>query len=143
LKPSAETYRIQDTHGKSQLDLIIQIYDGAIAAYRAAAECYRREDYEAGYQQIEKGKNFVVHLYTTLDSDQGGQVAENLSKLYSFVVAQTSVVEATKDLSEIDDIITVLTNLRDGWSALRQQESKEPAVASDAGPSGDGFTTSG
>jgi len=143
VKSSAETYRVQDTHGKSQLDLIIQVYDGAIAAYRAAAECYRKEDYQAGYRQIEKGKNFVVHLYTTLDNDQGGQVADNLAKLYSFIVAQTSVVEATKDLSEIDDIITVLTNLRDGWSALKQQEVKDSAVAAEVTPSSDGFTTSG
>jgi flagellar protein FliS len=143
LNQSADSYRVQDTHGKSQLDLIIQVYNGAIAAYRAAAECYRNEDYETGYEQMEKGKNFVVHLYTTLDSDKGGGVAENLGKLYSFIVSQTDVVEATKDLSEIDDIITVLTDLREGWSALKQQEPKNAPPAAVGTPSGDGFATSG
>ena len=30
------TYRTMETHGKSQLDLILQVYNGAILAYETA-----------------------------------------------------------------------------------------------------------
>ena len=30
------TYHTIETHGKSQFELIIKVYDGAIAAYRSA-----------------------------------------------------------------------------------------------------------
>lgn len=143
MKTTAETYRIQETHGKSQLELILKVYDGALAAYRAARECYCREDYTAGYAEMEKGKKFVVHLHTTLDAERGGEVAENLGRLYSFVVAETSVVEATKDLSEIDDIITVLMNLREGWSSLEQQDAKKHKGALGNAPSIDSLSISG
>ena len=140
---SLKSYEAVDTLGKSQVELIIKVYDGAIAAYRAAAECYREEEYQTGYEHLEKAKAFVVHLYTTLDNEQGGEIAENLGKLYSFIVNQTNVVEATKDLSDIDDIISVLTNLRAGWSELKQQEAKTaPAAATEPIPGG-GFVTSG
>ncbi len=138
-----KSYETVDTLGKSQVELIIKVYDGAIAAYRAAADCYRKEEYQTGYEHLEKAKKFVVHLYTTLDNEQGGEIADNLSKLYSFIVNQTNVVEATKDLSDIDDIINVLTNLRAGWSELKQQEVKTaPAAPAEPIPSG-GFATSG
>jgi len=117
------TYRAVDTHGKSQLELILQVYDGALAAYREAAQCYEKQDLNAGYESLEKAKRFVVHLYTTLDPEKGGEIAEQLGKLYAYVVNQTNVAEATKDLSRIDDIISVLENLRLGWAGLKEQET--------------------
>jgi flagellar protein FliS len=117
------TYRAVDTHGKSQLELILQVYDGALSAYREAARCYEKQDLSAGYESLEKAKRFVVHLYTTLDPEKGGEIAEQLGKLYAYVVNQTNVVEATKDLSLIDDIISVLENLRLGWAGLKEQET--------------------
>ena len=138
-----KSYETVDTLGKSQVELVIKVYDGAIAAYRAGAECYRKEEYLTGYEHLEKAKTFVVHLYTTLDNEKGGAIADNLSKLYSFIVNQTNVVEATKDLSDINDIIGVLTNLRAGWSELKQQEAKTaPAAATEPIPGG-GFAASG
>ena len=140
---SLKSYETVDTLGKSQVELVIKVYDGAIAAYRAAAECYRKEEYQTGYDHLEKAKTFVVHLYTTLDNEQGGVIADNLGKLYSFIVNQTNVIEATKDLSDIDDIINVLTNLRAGWSELKQQEAKTAPTAATERIPGGGFATSG
>ena len=111
--------------GKSQLELIIQVYDGAIAAFRDAKKAYGDGDNEKGYQQLEKAKRFVTHLYTTLDPEKGGEIAERLAKLYAFVINQTNVVQATKDLSQIDDNITVLQNLRLGWMGLKEQQDTE------------------
>lgn len=117
-------YRKAETLGKSQLDLIIQVYDGAIAAFRAAAKFYQVKDYRAGSEQLEKAKRCVTYLYTTLNPEAGGTIAENLGKLYAFIINQTNVAQATKDLSVIDDNITVLDNVRLGWLGLKQQAAK-------------------
>jgi flagellar protein FliS len=129
------TYRKVETLGKSQLDLIIQVYDGTLAAFRAAANFYKSDDHQAGYQQLQKAKRFVTHLYTTLDPETGGEIAENLGKLYAFIINQTNVAEATKDLSVIDDNISILDNVRLGWLELKQQKTdtatKAPHPAAD------------
>ena len=111
--------------GKSQLELIIQVYDGAIAALKDGQKAYQGGDNEKGYQQLEKARRFVPHLYTTLDPEKGGEIAERLAKLYAFVINQTNVVQATKDSSQIDDNITVLRNLRLGWVGLKEQQDTE------------------
>ncbi len=116
------TYRKVETLGKSQLDLIIQVYDGALAAFRAARNAYEANDAEEGYQQLQKAKRFVTHLYTTLNPEQGGEIAENLGKLYTFILNQVSVAEATKDLTIIDDNINILNNVRLGWVELKRRE---------------------
>ena len=133
-------YQRTETLGKSQLDLILQVYDGAIAAYSAAKEAYEQNEYDVGYDHMERARRFITHLYTTLDPEKGGEVAENLAKLYAFVITQTDVAESTKNLSVIESSIEVLTNLRDGWRQLKSQEnaskqdtSENRVAESDAG----------
>ncbi len=143
---SISSYRTVDTHGRSQLDLILQVYDGAIAAYQQASECYKTEQLAEGRRQMERAKRFVVHLYTSLNPEKGGVIAENLGKIYAFVVQETDVATATKDTGKIDDIINILDNLRQGWRGLKEQEASrsgpaEPASETEPQPAGS-FSTS-
>lgn len=143
---SVSSYRTIDTHGKSQLDLVLQVYDGAIAAYYRAGEHFEGQQFTEGREQMERAKRFVVHLYTTLNPEEGGEIAENLGKIYAYVVQETDVATATKDTGKIDDIISVLDNLRQGWRGLKEQEMSgstptEPTSKNEAQPVG-GFSTS-
>ncbi len=139
-----DTYRTMDTIGMSQLELILKVYDGLLGAYRAASEACRRKDTAAAFDQLEKAKRFVTHLYTTLDFEKGGQIAEQLGKLYAFALNQTNMVQATKDLEQIDEIIHIFENLRGGWSGLKEQQGPQgKQTASETTPTiGDGFTVS-
>ncbi|HWR82325.1 MAG TPA: flagellar export chaperone FliS [Candidatus Deferrimicrobium sp.] len=126
------TYRTAETLGKSQLDLIVQVYDGAITAFRAAAERYRSGDYRKGYEELQKARRLVTHLYTTLNPQAGGGIADNLGNLYAFVLNQTSVAEATKDLRILDDNIGILNNVRVAW--LKLQDREHEVSPTPAGP---------
>lgn len=121
------SYKSADTIGKSQIDLILQVYDGAIGSLKSAREAYEGDRLTDGREQMEKAKRFVTHLYTTLNMEKGGEVAENLGKLYAYVISQSYVVQATKDLEMIDDMVTVLDNLRGGWRGLKDQQTETAA----------------
>lgn len=125
-------YRTADTMGKSQIDLILMVYEGALKALRTAIAKYQDNDAEAGYEQLQQAKRFVTHLYTTLDKDKGGEVAENLAKMYVWVISQVCVIEATKDIEQIQACIKVMDNLRSGWADLKVQQAGE--TTSDAAP---------
>ena len=141
MEGNVKAYQTSDTLGKSQIDLVIKVYDGALAAFRQAKAEFSNEKAENGRQEIDKAKKFITHLYTTLDMEKGGEIAEQLSKLYSFVLNQTNIIEATKDLKMIDDNIVVLDNLRQGWIALKDQV-KTANKESQPVKSSDSFTTS-
>ena len=128
------TYRTVDTLGKSQLDLIIQVYDGAIKAFRAAIKAYQDNDCNTGYTQLERAKRFVTHLYTTLDAKAGGEIAEKLAMLYVYIINQATLAESTKDLAVIDDNITMLDNVRQGWLTLKRRDAKAAAVSEQVSP---------
>lgn len=134
-------YRQVDTVGKSQIDLILQVYTGALQAFAAGREQYGQQDFDRGYEEMEKARKFIVHLYTTLDFENGGEVAENLGKLYVFLMNQMDVIEATKDLDKIDSCTKILHNLRQGWLDLKQQ-SATPRQAAPVAQTSGSFVTS-
>ena len=145
---SLKTYLTVNTEGKSQVELVLQVYDGAIKEYRQAIEFIKQEDHLKVRDTLDKAKKFVVHLYTTLDPENGGEVAENLSKLYTYVICQTEVATATKDIQIVDDIVTILGNLRDGWNDLAEQERKKvqktpPTPVAAESVTANSFVTSG
>ncbi|MCX6835149.1 MAG: flagellar export chaperone FliS [candidate division Zixibacteria bacterium] len=127
-----EAYRYADTMGKSPLDLIITVYDGAIKALRTAAEHYNNKKNQNGYDEIQKAKRMITHLYSTLDTERGGQVAANLGKMYSWAIAQLSVTEATKDIEQIEAVAAALNNLRSGWVELKARQGVATKAAAGA-----------
>ncbi|MEW6049849.1 MAG: flagellar export chaperone FliS [Candidatus Zixiibacteriota bacterium] len=139
-----DTYKTIDTLGKSQLDLIIQVYDGALRSFERARTCYQTQDTESGYQELERAKRFLMHLYTTLDFERGGEVADRLGHLYAFTLNQINLVEATHDLKQLDKNVAVMRNLRDGWAGLKRQlpETEEGQSVSESMASAGQFEAS-
>ena len=136
MKDNLKAYESTSTLGLSQLELILKVYDGAIAAFTEAAELYSKNDLNAGYEKMERAKKFVTHLYTTLDPDNGGEIAERLGKIYAFMLSQTDIVQATKDLQIIDDNISVLKNIREGWQGLKEQQKNGAGNKAESGSNG-------
>ncbi|PWB71592.1 hypothetical protein C3F09_07670 [candidate division GN15 bacterium] len=132
MKKKLSTYQQVDTEGKSQLELVIKVFDGALQALSTASAAYAEEDYQAGYRDLEKVRRFVVHLYSTLDFVKGGDVADRLGKLYVHLMSEIDLIEGTKNRARIDSCAKVLRNLREGWVGLRPPASPVP-VAPEAG----------
>jgi len=133
MKSNHQAYRENDILGKSPLDLVLQVYDGAISAFSGARSHYDAGHFDEGYEDLQKAKKFLTHLYTTLDFEQGGEVAQNLGSLYAFVISQTNVIEGSKDPKQIDSNIQILRNLRSGWADLKAHvgESRQRRTEAD------------
>ncbi|MBK7141051.1 MAG: flagellar protein FliS [bacterium] len=134
MKEQINTYRQVDTAGKSQIDLILQVYSGAIQGLKTGRELYAAGKLNEGYEQVEKARKCIVHLYTTLDFEQGGEVASNLGQLYTFMMGELDLIEATKDLTKLDSCLRVMDNLRQGWEQLKQDRRTTKPVTEQMEP---------
>lgn len=117
-----KNYLTVDTLGKSKLELVVRVYDGAVQNLQMALDAYGQEKWQIGYDYLEKAKKFMVHLYTTLDEEKGGDIANKLAQLYAFIIEQINFVQATKELSKIEDSKTALNNIREAWVQLAEKE---------------------
>ena len=125
------SYKKVDTFGKSGLELVVMVYDGAIASLSQAADFYEKKDNQTGFDAIEKAKRFVVHLYTTLDEEKGGEIAANLASIYAYLTERMNFIQSTKDIAAIDNAIAMLRNIREGWVQLSQQVRNKPELSPD------------
>lgn len=138
-----QAYQTTTILGKSQLDLVIQVYDGIIKAFAEAKSALEKNNNSRAYEQLERAKKFLTHLYTTLNTEQGGDIAEKLGEMYAYVINQINVIEAVKDPGQIDDNMTIINNLRMGWIDLKNQLAEQKtADAAVAQPAASGFATS-
>ena len=136
MNENLKAYESTSTLGLSQVDLILKVYDGAIAAFTEASELYSNNELIAGYEKMERAKKLVTHLYTTLDPENGGEIAERLGKIYAFILNQSDIAQATKDLKIIDDNISVLKNVREGWQGLKEQQKNGAGNKAETGNNG-------
>lgn len=107
--------------------LVVTLYDETIGSLRAAIEAIRRKDIEARCNAVSVASELLATLYLCLDHEQGGEVAENLGRLYSFLIPRLQRINLYDDVETAEDAIRLLMPLRDSWHQLdRQLESGSP-----------------
>jgi len=124
MNQALSSYQKMQISGMSQKDLIVLLYSGAIKFLNKAKECLGNKKSVEFSDAIERTHRIIYHLYSTLDFDQGGEIAQNLGALYTFIIGQLYVVNSTKNISIVDDLIVILNDLKEGWQALEVDNIK-------------------
>lgn len=127
MKSGCNAYQTTKTMGMSQLDLILAVYSGTIGYLKQAKKAFQDGNLEAGRTACDRARKCVVHLYTTLDMDKGKEIAGYLGNLYAYVIEQLDLAVASKAAERFDDMIGVLTNLKEGWEGLKDNNKTDPA----------------
>jgi len=118
MRQAVANYQKNQVAGMNQKDLIVMLYTGAIKFLDQAREELDNNKTDAFADRVERVHRIVYHLYTTLDFDSGGEIAEKLGSLYSFLISQLYVLNSTRNESIITDVKDILINLKEGWQNL-------------------------
>jgi flagellar protein FliS len=71
---------------------------------------------------IGKAIGIVNGLNNSLNMDEGGEIAGNLSQLYDFIIMKVTEANLKNDTQAIDDAVAVLRTLKEGWDAIPQDK---------------------
>ena len=88
MNQALSSYQKNQISGMSQKDLIVMLYSGAIKFINQAKEHLTESSSEKYSDAIERAHRIVYHLYSTLDFEQGGEIASRLGALYTFIIGQ-------------------------------------------------------
>jgi flagellar protein FliS len=122
-------YRRTQVQSASPLELVVMLYDGALASMHVARAAIERRDIPARRDALAKVLAIVNELQSTLNLEQGGAVAAELDDLYAFVNARLLLAASQNAVAPLDDAIRVFAPLRDAWATVASQ----PAAAHPAG----------
>ena len=101
--------------------LIVMLYDEAIAGLRATIAAIQSGDIEARCNATSRVTEIVSHLYLALDMEQGGEIAENLGRIYNLIIFQMPQVNFNNDAPMVAQMINLLLPLRNAWVDLDER----------------------
>jgi flagellar protein FliS len=121
----AVAYQHTSVQSSSPLELVVLLYDGALRHLVAAKDATLRHDLIARRDAFSKAMAIITELQSTLNLEDGGQVAVSLDALYTYMTGKLIESTANKDVAGIEEVEKLLRPLREAWSTI----AAEPAAA--------------
>ncbi|BAI80064.1 flagellar protein FliS [Deferribacter desulfuricans SSM1] len=124
MKNPIKTYLKNEIEGATKGKLVLLLYDGTIKYMKLACKYIDEKNIPEAHMNIVKAENIIYELMSTLNMEEGGEIAENLLKLYDFMVYQLIMANKDKDKSKIESVIKLMMVLREGWKQIVEKEEK-------------------
>jgi flagellar protein FliS len=109
--------------------LVVMLYDGAIRFLGQAAVAMRAGNSRVFLDRVQRGEAIIRELNVTLNMRAGGEVSERLRAIYQFCGLHLTAATAERDPRKIDDVVRLLSELREAW---QQIAANPPAAAAAA-----------
>lgn len=113
--------------------LIVMLYDGAIKFLTIAIEKLETGDAYGANSNLIKGKSIVAELLASLNMEQGGDIALNLQRLYTYIFNELIDANLNKDVARVQRVIELLKELREGWKTIPAAGKTAPAPGDSPG----------
>ncbi len=111
-------YRSNEVLTASKKKLVIMLYDGAAKNLKLAKLAMEDKKIDRVNSMIIKTQNILVELMSTLNFEDGGEVANNLMSLYEYMYQKTIRANIDKNSEILDEVIGYLEELSDTWSQI-------------------------
>lgn len=103
----------------SPQQLIVMLYDGALAAIGAAQQHLRVKNIRGKCEAISKATDIVDRgLKASLDMNVGGDLAQHLSDLYDYMVRRLVHANMKNDAAALEEVRQLLLQLAESWRTL-------------------------
>lgn len=111
-------YQTNQIATASPKKLLIMLYDGAIKNLRLAELSLNEKNLENVNKYLTKTQDIITEFMTTLNFEDGGEVAQNLYQLYEYMDYRLIRANIDKDIEPIKEIKKYLEELRDTWMKI-------------------------
>jgi flagellar protein FliS len=96
--------------------LVTMLYDRLLQGIvRARDIIVSGGDLATVHSELVLGQRILVELQVTLDRERGGELADNLARLYEYCTERLLAANLSKDAAELDDAEGVVREIREAW----------------------------
>lgn len=128
----AARYRQSQVETASPAQLLLMLYDGAIRFLTIAREKMATGEIEPRHTNLLKTQSIIAELLSSLNMRKGGDLAVNLQRVYTYMLQQLVEANLRDDPKPIDNVLTMLCDLRDSWAVVAQQTLSQGNGAANA-----------
>jgi flagellar protein FliS len=120
-----QAYQSNSVFTATPEQLVVMLYDGALRFGRRALGAWAAGDKPGATQAVGRVTAIVHELNATLDMEKGGEIAENLRSIYTFLSGYLVESVTQQDPAKLRRALDMLMELREAFS----QASKKAAAA--------------
>jgi flagellar protein FliS len=107
--------------------VVLLLFDGAMRFLRQAQRGLERKDAAQFAQSVSRAHAIIAELSESLDHEMGGAIADNLARLYGFMLGHLTQGLIARSAGHLEDVLKILHTLRDGFEgavAAHRRESR-------------------
>ena len=144
-QPSAQHYRAYANAAMTvgKVRQVVMLYDGAIRFVQQAVEAIGKGDFETRYNQLLKTSEILVGLQSSLDFEQGGDIAKILYDYYASMDARLFTVHRSNDVKTCEAVIKELKMMRNAWDEIDRNNARQAAQSAEQSRSSAPVATAG
>ena len=129
---ATEAFRSEVTRARPTR-VVVMLYNEAIASLSAAIEAMENNEIEERCSRLNVTTEIIGTLHMGLDMENGGEIADQLGRLYRFMLAQMIGINIRSDAEGAKKIVEVLSPLRDAWEEVdRRMTDGDDSAAMEA-----------
>ena len=118
---ASDQYLTQRVMGASPEQLVALLLEGAQRFLAQATQALTRKDYPAKGSAINRVTSIVEELSVHLDVENGGDLAQNLLRLYDWWGREILEASARLDAARLERVSRQMGDLRQSWEQSQQQ----------------------
>ena len=107
-------------------ELVLQLMDGAYDQIRIARGHMERKEAAAKGEAIRRATGMLDGLRASLDHERGGDIADNLDKLYDYMNRRLVEANAGDRPELLEEVSELLGEIRGAWRQITEAAA-EPA----------------
>lgn len=108
--------------------LVVMLYDGAITFLQQAKEEMQARNYAKKGILISQALDIISELDGSLNNERGGELAQNLHRLYMYCNSRLLQANLKMDQDIIDEVVGILSSFRSAFAEISKTQG-HPAPA--------------
>ena len=114
----AIAYKEQSVLTATPGQLVVMLYDGCLRFLFQAAHAMREGRPLEADKRLSRAEAIIDELLTTLDLEQGGEIASRLQGIYVFCNRHLIEARSQRDPEMVDKVAELLGELRESWAQV-------------------------
>jgi flagellar protein FliS len=130
-------YRSVDAHGivagADPHSLVLTLFDAIIGRLMAARACIEQGQIARKAGLLHSSVTLLGELRGSLDMQNGGSLARNLSDLYDYMLRRVLHANVSNDQAALGEVLGLLGEIREAWAAIGPEVKGRGSGAAAAG----------
>lgn len=124
----AQAYANTQVQTSSSVQVVVLLYDGAIASMKLAQEGMATLNYQDKARFLDRALRVIGELSASLNMEEGGGIAKDLRRIYEYIQFELTQANLKNEPHRLEGPIRCLSVIREAWQDLAVQGTKPQVV---------------